>query len=553
MSRMRAIGYARLSRDEDKENYDSIVTQNMMIESFCREHDLDLVSILEDDNISGYSFNRPGLNQLKRAIEKNEVDIIIAKDLSRIGRHNAKTLLFLEYLEEQNIRIILIHDNYDSDTDEDDVIGIKTWYNERYLKDISRKIKSNLKIKQEDGMVVKVPYGYERDPSNKHALIIDEEAAQVVRRIFKLYIDGYGGKAIAKIFNEEGIPPPSKYHYLKTGKKPSPIAEGWHSTHVIRIIKNDTYIGIHRNGKTKRKRINGPSILVDHEQHIVHDHYHDPIIPLEEFELAQKILNGRKENGYRGTTDKSVNLFTGFLECADCGAGFMKKTGKRFPDSYICTTNFKHGSSFCSTHKIHEKQLIQIILDKLLFLRNLISKSIEAMDKELNEIASQQQSNKKTLLLLEKKIKGKRNEIKNYSKQLAQKIIPEMIAAELIDEAQKELILIEKNYKEMLEYQSNSNQVKEKAIRSKEIIDEIIEKQDLTRRDLEILIRKINVKQLNMSLDGPHPRKPLLSVHIEWDIFVRDLNDLILGQDENQLQDHVIDKRSKRKKNNEDT
>jgi len=161
-----------------------------------------------------------------------KVDVLLTKDLSRIGRHNAKTLLFLEYLEEHDVRLILIHDNYDSSKDDDDIIGIKTWFNEKYIKDISKKIRANLGTKQEQGgLITKIPFGYMRDPYNKHRLVVDDEASMIVKRIFKLYLDGYGGRQIANVFNDEGITTPSKYAYNKTGKKISGnIADNWTGT-----------------------------------------------------------------------------------------------------------------------------------------------------------------------------------------------------------------------------------------------------------------------------------------------------------------------------------
>lgn len=162
MTKLKAYGYCRLSRDEDRENYGSVDTQIQIINSICEENDFELIEMFIDDNVSGYKFEREALNELKEKIEEGLVDILIAKDLSRIGRHNAKTLLFLEYLEDYNVRLMV--GDYDSDKDTDDVIGIKTWYNEMYVKDISKKIIQNIRMKQKtNGLVVKETYGYLKD------------------------------------------------------------------------------------------------------------------------------------------------------------------------------------------------------------------------------------------------------------------------------------------------------------------------------------------------------------------------------------------------------
>lgn len=523
---MRVYGYSRISRDEDKENYDTIITQNKIIARFSiTEIGHSVIKVFEDDNISGYTFNRNGLNKLKQLIEDGQVDVLLTKDLSRIGRHNAKTLLFLEYLEEHNVRIILIHDNYDSDKDDDDIIGIKTWYNEKYVKDISKKIKANLKEKQEEtGLITKVPFGYMRDEEQRHRLIVDEEAAAIVRKIFALYIDGNGGRKIANILNEEGILTPSGYIYHKTGKKiSSNIAKRWSGTHVMRIIKNDVYIGNLRCGKTERKKINGKTHRLDKHEHIVHENHHQPIISIEDFELAQNIVKGRIDNNVRGTSD-GINLFIGFLKCGDCGGGFMKVNKKRSPPSYICTNNHHYGASFCSSHKINEEQLKKIILDKLEMMKNHIENNLDKLDKEINDLANFTINYDKSIKKYNIKITDKREEIKNYSKQLAKGIISEEIASEIIRETNKELKQLEFQLSELVKLQETNSDMKEKAINSLDIINEIIESEDLTRRNLEKLIKSITIKQLSKSKAGV---KPVLSIDVEWNVFIGSIYNIL--------------------------
>lgn len=524
---MNIYGYSRISRDEDKENYDAIITQNKMIEEYSiSEIGYPALKVFEDDNVSGYTFNRDGLNELKKLIEAGKVDILLTKDLSRVGRHNAKTLLFLEYLEEYNVRLILIHDNYDSDKDDDDIIGIKTWFNEKYIKDISRKIRANLNTKQKQGgLITKVPFGYIRDPENKHRLIVDEEAAIIINRIFKLYLDGNGGRQIANIFNDEGISTPSKYAYNKTGKKiAGNIADKWTGTHVMRIIKNDVYIGNLRCRKTQRKKINGINSRLDESEHIVYEDYHKSIITTEDFELAQKIIKNRIDNDVRGTQNNGINLFIGFLRCADCGGGFMKVNKKRSVPSYICTNNHLYGSSFCSSHRISEEQLKQIVLDKLELMKKYIEKSLDKIDMEISNLTNFTQNYDMGIKKYMLKITDKKMEIKNYSRQLAQAIISEDIAKELIQESSNQLKQMESQLEELIAIQETNKNMKEKAISSLDIINEIIENGDLTRRDLEKLLKKITIKQISKPKPG---MKPILNIDIEWDVFISSINNIM--------------------------
>lgn len=518
---MNIYGYSRLSRDEDKDNYDSIIAQNKIIDRYSTTKiGYPVIKIFEDDNISGYTFNRKGLNELKRLIESGKVDVLLTKDLSRIGRHNAKTLLFLEYLEEYNVRLILIHDNYDSNKDDDDIIGIKTWYNEKYLKDLSRKIKANLEIKQkETGLITKVPFGYKKSEKDKHRLVVDEEAAQIVKRIFRLYIEGHGGRSIATILNDDGVLTPSKYAFIKTGKKiSSNIAELWSGTTVMNLIKDDVYTGRLRCGKTERRRINGRSIRLDKDMHMVHENYHEAIISKEDFQLAEKIRKNRISNNVRGKKNTSgINLFIGFLRCGDCGGGFMRVNKKRSVPGYICSNYHHFGAKFCTAHRIAEEQLKEIILDKLKLMKYYIEDSLKQLDSEINTLINSTTDYDRRIKKYRIMIIDKKEEIKNYSRQLAQGIINEEIATEMIQGANRELDELERQMEELINIEEAKSNLKTEAINSLDIINEIIESEDLTRKDLEKLLNKITIKQLSK----PKPNvKPTLNIDIEWNVFI---------------------------------
>lgn len=210
---MRAYGYVRISKDEDGKK-ESIETHKNVIIDFARQNGIELINIFEDNNVSGYTFKRDGLNNLKELIEDGMVDALVAKDLSRIGRHNAKVLLFLDYLDDKKVRLMLKSDNYDSESDDDTMLGIRAWYNEMYLKDLSKKITANIRQKQKKGLVIVQHYGYMKDPADKNKLIIDEDVAGTIRLIFKMYLDGYGCNRIAQYLNENGYETPS-VHKMK--------------------------------------------------------------------------------------------------------------------------------------------------------------------------------------------------------------------------------------------------------------------------------------------------------------------------------------------------
>ena len=318
------IAYARLSRDDEKSKYVSIENQKMIINKYVKENNMIIDKFFEDDGFSGYTMDRPDFNEAKHLIDDGLVDILIAKDLSRIGRHNANVLLFLERLREHNVRIILIDDNYDSAVDNDDVIGIKTWYNERYVKDGSKKVRNARKIMQENASLVgKVPYGYVKDPYVKNKYYVDHDTAIYVRQIFELYANGHGYKRIAKILNENNIPTASMVEHqrrLDRGLNSRvKVASGWDSRMIKAIINNDFYIGTLRTRKTIRTTINGTQKRTSEDEQFVFENAHEPIVDKDLFNLVQDLNDKRgNESLYKGQR-KYNNPYAGLLLCGDCG------------------------------------------------------------------------------------------------------------------------------------------------------------------------------------------------------------------------------------------
>ncbi len=362
---MRVGGYVRLSRDEDRESYSSILSQKRIIQEYAMEKNWTILKYYEDDNHTGYSFDRPGFNELKRDLEEDVIDVVIAKDLSRIGRHNAQTLLFLDYIRKLDKRLILPGEGkgYDTLEDESDLLGITTWYNEMYVKDISRKIKGSMRSKQKEGkMLIREAFGYKKSPRDKHALVVDPVAASIVQLIFRLYIKGWGYRKIADYLNQEDYPTPSQY--VRNHKDPIkcavPVAESWNSVHVQRIIKNDIYMGTLRLAKTEKKTIKGKSGKNPEEKQYIFEDNHPAIIAKEEFEEARRINENRRQNKDKGAAAME-NIFSGLLYCKDCGSYMIAYQKKVRKISYICGSYHKHGAAACQRHTVREEVLMQIL------------------------------------------------------------------------------------------------------------------------------------------------------------------------------------------------
>ena len=202
------VGYGRLSHDDGDSESASIANQKKIIETFADNHGMVLSDFYIDDGVSGYLMDRPDFNRLKRDLNENKVDTIIVKDLSRLGRHNAKVQLFLENILESGKRLIAIGDGYDTlNLKSHDMAGIQTWMNEIYVRDVSKKVRSAIDIMQKEGRYIScVPYGYYIDPLKKGTYHVDETCAMYVKEMFDLYLNGLGVNAIAKEFKQRGIP-----------------------------------------------------------------------------------------------------------------------------------------------------------------------------------------------------------------------------------------------------------------------------------------------------------------------------------------------------------
>lgn len=202
-------GYVRLSRDDDKRNYVSIENQKLIINQYASNNGMVIDRWYEDDGVSGYIFDRPGFRQMMADLDK-DIDTVYVKDFSRLGRHNAKVLLLLDEFQERGKHLIVIDDNYDSFDSSDDTIGIKTWFNERYVKDTSKKIKRAIGARQKEGtLMTKPPFGYCRDTKDKSIIKIVPKEAEFIKMVYDLYISGSGYRKIANYLTDQDIPTPS--------------------------------------------------------------------------------------------------------------------------------------------------------------------------------------------------------------------------------------------------------------------------------------------------------------------------------------------------------
>jgi len=493
------VGYVRLSRDDNKKNYVSIENQKLIIKKYAEKQGYKISRWYEDDGVSGYIFTRPGFSQMLNDLD--EIDTIIAKDLSRIGRHNAKILLFLEEIKEAGKRIILIDDDYDSHGNEDDVLGIKTWYNERYVKDASKKIKRVISERQKEGtLIIGVPFGYYIDSDKQ--VKIDEAARKTVELIYELYSGGYGFRKLADKLNEMGIKTPSMHLQEKAIENHKAynrtIAPRWNESMVSDIIKNDYYTGTLRTHKIERQLVHGRDQKIKREDQNIFENHHEAIITKERYYQIQELTQNRYRTNYRGNK-KYNNLFTSFLICSDCNCRMtvINKPNKKY---YVCATYNKKGKSFCPyAHTVYEDTIIDAIITYVKMCRDNLSDTIKNFD--INKINTGRSSRETYRSLYLKEMEKTKNELKVVINQKVKEIVvhPNMkdILGETYDSLITEKTMRIKQLEEKLSIIQKDlipkDKIESNLKNALEIIDDVIEKQSLNRKDIELLINKIIV------------------------------------------------------------
>ena len=361
--------YERLSRDDELQGEsNSISNQKQMLEDFARRNGLPNPTHFTDDGISGTRFDRPGFLAMMEEVEAGRVEAIVIKDMSRLGRDYLKVGQVMEVLRQRGVRLIAINDGVDSLKGDDDFTPFRNIMNEFYARDTSRKIRSVFKSKGMSGkhLTGTVIYGYLWDEKREHWLV-DEEAAEVVREIFRLCVNGYGPTRIANILTERKILCPT-YYALEHGEKPRTVLPPdkylWSATVVSHILERMDYLGHTVNFKTHVKSYkNRKKIDNSPEQWKIFENTHEAIIDKETFEIVQKIRSGKR----RPTKMGDMPMFSGLLYCADCGSKmtFHRQMAQSAEKHNFVCSNYRHNSKSCTMHYIRNVVVEQIVLENL--------------------------------------------------------------------------------------------------------------------------------------------------------------------------------------------
>ena len=378
--------YERLSRDDELEGEsNSIVNQKKILEEYASKNNLTNIIHFTDDGISGTQFDRPGFMEMMNGVNTGNIGCIIVKDMSRLGRDYLKVGQCMEILRQKGVRLIAINDNVDSFYREDDFTPFRNIMNEWYARDTSRKIQSTFRSKGESGKhtASTPPYGYIKDEKDKDKWVVDEKAAEIVRRIFNLTMDGAGPYKIAKILEADKIDIPA-YHQKKLGyglhqSKNFEYPYRWCSSTIASILKKKEYLGHTVNFKTRKHFKDKKSKYVSEDNWLIFENTHEAIIDQETFDNVQRIRGNVKRypDGWG-----EYHPLTALMYCADCGSKmYVHRTNNYKNIPYYVCSNYKKvpcGTLCPSAHRIKAEVVLNLIQETLKDIKNYLDEDNEA-------------------------------------------------------------------------------------------------------------------------------------------------------------------------------
>jgi len=507
---LRVWMYYRLSRDEDVE-LNSLNNQRGILLDYINDNGYELVGESFDDNVSGMHFDREGIEQLKKVVENGQIDAVVVKDLSRLGRHRTLTAVFIDYLKQHNVRVLSVTENIDTSDENDDLlVGFKGIVNDLYAKDISKKIRAGYLQKQKSGIVITTPMGYRKDKNTDEILVVAEEA-EIIRDIYEMYLSGFGFSSIAIKLNEEGIRSPQYYQNTRYNKK-DPITRPdickkylWTGTTVKRILENEFYKGTLVCHKSYTSKINHIRLMLSEDECFVHEGFVPPIISKEMWDEVQVIIKKKAEGRVRASKNSPCHRYTGLIVCGDCGCVFVCKTRKwkNKPDrmEYNCNGYHRYGKNHCSAHRIDEEVLDHLIYAELIRIKEIATTRYKSIDDDLKKWLKNEGVAVSRLEKLRILISKQRNDLKALLLERARDISHAFLYDEMITECESNISKMENEIKSIENYSHTVKNRKKQIKSSVELIQKIINEGAISDANLRMLVNKIIISEHGEQLD----------------------------------------------------
>ena len=502
--------YIRLSREDgDKEESSSVTNQREILKRYCQEQEnFFIVKEYVDDGWTGTNFDRPKFKEMIADIEAGIIDTVITKDLSRLGRERLGVGHYTEiYFPEHNVRYIALLDNIDTymDAGMNDMAPFKGVINDMYVRDISKKIRSSLIERKKAGnfLGVTAPYGYKKDSNNKFHLVINKKEAEVVKRVFRLYLEGNGLTRIAQILTKDGVPVPGESRNIGKTRKTA-LYSSWKQTTIRRILDNRVYLG--ELVQFKRRKINYKSkrrITVPEEERYICTGTHEAIIDEEDFNTVQNIL--KKNKSFKGT--KHDYLFKGLLYCAECGARLnvtysnyaLKKYGE-YRYTTICYSYSRLYSDICTRHSNSIPELEEVLIKHIKevcsrYINENLQDELISMAKKQKSLELKQISNEKRLETLEQKIADIGLYIKNLYMDKVKGVVSENDYISLVSDFTKDRDNLIKEKEELMTIINNQKPQIDETAKIEKLAKEFISLEKPTKQLLNELIEKITISE----------------------------------------------------------
>ena len=364
----KVAAYLRLSKEEfsNEKESNSITNQKLIIDNYLKEHrEHKLVDYYIDDGYSGTNFDRPEFQRMLGDIKNKKIDVILIKDLSRLGRNYIETGNFVEVVfPAMGVSVISVDENYEIDSSDyygNDYVALKNLFNDLYAKDISKKVRSSLILKKQNGKFVGklAPYGYIKDLKDKHKFVVDKNVSHIIKKIFDMILDGKSRREVADFLNDNDILTPSEYLKINTDRDMT-VMKKWNSEMVNSILRNENYTGTLFQGKKRKLNYRvDKKISIDKKDWIVTENHHEAIVSKEKFDKVQYILDRQA----KANKDGSIDILSGFLKCKCCGGNMIKRTSKE--RVYYYCSNYYRNKTCENNESISENKLIEIINEKL--------------------------------------------------------------------------------------------------------------------------------------------------------------------------------------------
>ena len=522
----RAAIYCRLSKDDDLDGESaSIANQRDMLEKYCERQGWEVSAVYQDDGFTGLNMERPDLKRMLKAIERRQINLVITKDLSRLGRNYLQTGYLIEdFFPRNGVRYIAMNDGIDTLRENNDIAPFKNILNEMYSKDISKKVHSSYLLKAQKGHFTGclAPFGYQKDPEDKNHLLIDEETAPIVRQIFGWALEGKGPNFIRRRLEEQKSPCPTWWNRQRgfrnvrtkwEKKDPENGKYIWDFSVIKDILQNPVYIGAIASQKKDYRFKIGTIGEKKPEDWIVVEGQHEPLVDKKSFDIVQGKLKSRQRPGASG----EISLFAGLIKCGECGKALtVRMTNDKHPRRiYSCKTYNAYGKQHCTQHRIEYDTLYSLVLNKIRECAKAALTDGEAIAGRLTDTCQAEQQSQREAL---ERSLTKDEERIDVLEKMVLRLYEDMVAGR-ISEANFNLML-SKTQKEQAELKARVEDGRKKladeirlAVDARQWVEAIQEYANITELDAGTLNRLIKEIVVHETIGSDKTRHISIEIH----------------------------------------